>query len=117
MFKFMYLVWALLPAVLFYLSASAKVRSAVNRLKKGYAKFYFKQAIYSGIILVVAILVDQKLFYELLEPAAKILTENSDVALTIIAWLIYPMLLAFFAAIQQVLSKKEESKIIYRSYR
>lgn len=117
MVKAMYIVWALLPVILFYMSASAKVRKTAKRLKEGYAKFYFRQAIYSAIFLAIAVIIDQNFFYDLFDPVAQFLTSNPETALTIGAWLIYPMLLAFAAGAQQLFSKKDESKVIYRSYR
>ena len=117
MFKFMYLVWALLPIILFYLSASAGVRKAAKKLKKGYASLYLRQAVYSSIALGIAICVDQSFFYDLLRPVAQILTSDPETGLNIAAWLIYPFLLVLFSAIQQTFLKKEESKVIYRSYR
>ena len=117
MFKFMYLVWALLPIILFYLSASAGIRNAAKKLKEGYARLYLRQAVYSSVALVFAIYIDQYFFEDLFSPIAQFLTANPETGLNIAAWLIYPLLLALFAAIQQAFSKKEETKVIYRSYR
>jgi hypothetical protein len=103
MFKILYLIWALLPATLFFMSARASVRRVINAQGREYPVEYLKPAIFCTVFLAVAILIDTYMFQDIVDYFG---FQETD--LRVIAWLIYPALLSIAAMIQNVFVKKKE---------
>ncbi|MCC6931822.1 MAG: hypothetical protein IT292_01010 [Deltaproteobacteria bacterium] len=109
MVRIVYIVWFLLPLSLIMLSVSAVARNTVGKLKKGYAGFYFKQAIVSLLVFVLAVYIDKNWFAELFEPIAIYFTDRTDIAVSIMSWLVYPVLLFAFSLVAGSFIRKDNS--------
>lgn len=102
MTSFYYLVWALLPLLLFIFALWALIRPYVGiRGKEGFSR-YFYQAIFCSIALVIAICIDK---YETLNDILDSLS-YSFFDLRLAKWLIYPLVLLFASWVDSFLSKK-----------
>ena len=102
----LYLIWALLPLALLWITIKASAKAVTKTGKREYPKAYLSQLLLTTGIFLIAILIDSFL----LPPIADELT-SFGLDARLIRWLIYPALLAGVAVSRQVFidkARKEE---------
>lgn len=107
----LYIFWALLPLSLLVLGIWGLLKPVLGAHGKEHSWFYFKQALFCILVLVLAIGVDQLDVIKSLEE----FTANTAYDLNIARCLIYPVILVLAAQLQSVLfqsalSRKKETE-------
>lgn len=107
MFQVCYVVWALLPIALLFLSARAFVRQRMKCQGKEYVRDVLPAAIYAAVAFVIAVGIDQLGFYSFIESLTAGYFELDG---RIVKWLIYPAVLVVMASVQHQKKRSEEFK-------
>lgn len=100
-----YYIWALLPLALFAVSGYAAWKRVFKMQGREYPKDYVVQAIFCGVLFIVAILLDQYLAMPFVD-----LIPYESIDGRIIRWLVYPLVLVGAAGIQHLFDKKREKR-------
>ena len=111
--KFLYVIWALLPLALIFMSINAYLRRVTKRPGEEDIKNYLKQAVFCSIILAMAIGIDQT-FYE---GMIRIVSSNQSF-ISIARILLYPFLLLCIAYLQAIKNReyKKAQEVRSRPY-
>jgi hypothetical protein len=104
--KIIYIIWGLLPLALYLIAIRAAMRRTVNAAGKEYPGEYLQQAIFCTIALVLAILVYEYWFDNLV-----VFFGYGDTDVRVIGWLIYPLILFLLGAVQHRFLKKKEDEL------
>lgn len=107
MFKTFYLIWALLPILLFLLGLWSIVKPAFGMKGRENTRDYFKQGSFCLLGLAIAVWIDNMKFFQ------ELIAEYSfwKVDLKVAEWLLYPFVLLMMALAQQYWrNRKGENK-------
>jgi hypothetical protein len=96
----LYLIWALLPLALFWLTVKSALKTALKSGTREYPKSYFKELLFSTVAFIVSIGID-RLF---LAPESVLVSfvEGFGIDHRLLRWLIYPAIITAAAMLQQV---------------
>ncbi len=103
--KGIYFVWGLLPVCLCLLVLWALYKKALRLQGREYPKDYLREAIYTGLILFVAIAFDKTAYDSLIE-----LIFSDEDTIMIVRWMIYPAFLCLAAVLYDFVGKRSEPK-------
>ena len=103
MFHVVYVLWGLLPFVLFLMTLRAWFRIVMKRPGREYPLRYLKQAIYTSVVLALAIFTDQWFVDDLLDFVGGGMLHNDIIRF---AW--YPALLTVLGILQKPIDGKEK---------
>ncbi len=100
-----YIIWGLVPLSLLLLTISAVLKKIKKTENKDHPLFYFKQFIFTLIILVITIVLDSSLFYSLFEKDGAVFYISDDVLLKVLNFFLYPLMLLIAASLQEFYKK------------
>lgn len=95
----LYFVWGVLPFALGVMTLHTATKSVLKAGKRDYPKHYFKEFVFTCIMLCISIYLDKNLLAE--DSALRIFIESFGLDYRIVRWLIYPAIITIGAMINQ----------------
>jgi len=105
MFRFVYLVWGIIPFIFISFIIVELLKRAAGQKGRSHMRDYGTQLFYTSIALALAVLSDLYFFHDVIGP---FFWGQEDAA--ILSWMQYPFILLGMLQISRYLAKRKESR-------
>lgn len=95
----LYFIWAILPLALLVMTLHTATKSALKAGKRDYPKNYFREFIFTTLMLGFSIIFDKTMLTP--DSSFRLFIESFGIDYRLVRWLTYPAMVAILAMIQQ----------------